>query len=442
MRRRVTPGRSSAIGAPGAALVAALTTVLSVGGATATTGVMPSDPIASSADPNADPGAPPAGLDAATWTALIPADNSMTAARVALGKRLFFEPALSRDGTVACASCHDSAHGFADPRPVSLGVGGKAGARNAPSAMNTALLARQFWDGRAPSLEAQAVGPILNPIEMAMPSPAAAVAALTRKGYGPDFLQAYARPIAFDDVARAIATYERTLIFLRAPFDRFMAGQADALSPAARAGWRLFRGRGKCATCHVLSPTSPLGTDNLFHNIGVSARAPGFEATTTRALAALAALPGGTVAPGSRSWQRLTAGADLAPLGRFAITGRPEDLGAFRSSPLRNVGLTAPYMHDGSQATLWDTIDFYNNGGVLHPQLDKAIQPLDLGDEEIDQLVAFLFALTDERFAGQGQAEFERQQAIARSHRPIRDEIGLMVRVPSLQTRASARPRP
>jgi cytochrome c peroxidase len=414
-----------------AAALAIALSVAWVGGAAATTGPLPPDP--------ADPSAPPSGLDPAAWTALIPADNSMTAARVALGKRLFSETALSSDGTVACASCHDSAHGFADPRPVSLGVGGKAGARNAPSAMNAALLTSQFWDGRASSLEAQAEGPILNPLEMAMPSPAAAVAALKQKGYGPDFQQAYARAISFPDVARAIAAYERTLIFLRAPFDRFMAGQADALSPAARAGWRLFRGRGKCGTCHVLAPAAPLGTDNLFHNIGVSARAPGFEASTTRALAAV---QGGTTTPGSKGWQRLTAGGDLGPLGRFAITGKPQDLGAFRSSPLRNVGLTAPYMHDGSMATLWDTIDFYNNGGVLHPQLDKAIQPLDLGDEEIDQLVAFLFALTDERFAGQAQQEFLRQQAIARSHRPIRDEIGLMVRVPSMQARSGARPQP
>jgi cytochrome c peroxidase len=371
----------------------------------------------------------PAGVDAGRWAALVPADNQMTAARVALGRRLYFETALSRDGRVACASCHDPERGFADGRAVSVGVDGQLGARNAPSTMNAALLGSQFWDGRAATLEQQAGGPILNPREMAMPSRAAALAALKRKGYGPAFVAAYARPMEFADVERALAAFERTLIAVRAPFDRFIAGETEALSPAARAGWRLFRGRGKCATCHVLSPAEPLGTDHKFHNIGVSARDPGFAALVTRAEAWLAP------AADAKLPRALPAGLDLAPLGRFAITRDPADLGAFRSPPLRNVALTAPYMHDGSMATLWDTIDFYNNGGVLHPQLDKAMQPLDLGADEIDQLVAFLFALTDDRFAGQAEAAFARQQDIARTERPIRDEIGALVRVPSLRSR-------
>ena len=376
----------------------------------------PAAPSSAPADapPGADPTLAPPGVDAAAWAALIPADNQMTAARVALGRRLYFETALSKDGTLSCASCHDARLGFADGRPVSIGVGGKAGTRNAPSTMNAALLGSQFLDGRAATLEQQAGGPILNPIEMAMPSAAAVVTVLEKKGYAAAFLEAYGRPIAFADVTRAIAAFERTLIFMRAPFDRFMAGDVEALSPVARAGWRLFRGRGKCATCHVISKEAPLGTDNRFHDIGVSARAASWPALATGALAA------GKGAPAGR-WKQFAEANDVSPLGRFVVSRKPEDLGAFRSSPLRNVGLTAPYMHDGSMATLWDTLDFYNNGGVPHAQLDKEMHPLDLGNEEIDQLVAFLFALTDERFAGRAQAELGRQRAIAETSRPIRD---------------------
>jgi cytochrome c peroxidase len=353
-----------------------------------------------------DPAAVPAGVDAATWAAVVPADNQMTAARVALGRRLYFETALSKDGTLSCASCHDAARGFADGRAVSIGVGGKRGSRNAPSTMNAALLTSQFLDGRATTLEQQAAGPILNPAEMAMPNEAAVVAALKKQGYAPAFQQAYGRPISFADVARAIAAFERTLVFLRAPFDRFIAGDNEAMSPAARAGWRLFRGRGKCATCHTLTPQTPLGTDNRFHNIGVSARGGGWPALVSKALAGANAV---------------TAATDASALGRFMVTRNPADLGAFRSSPLRNVALTAPYMHDGSMQTLWDTIDFYNNGGVAHGQLDKEMGPLDLGNDEVDQLVAFLFALTDERFASKTATELERQRTLAQSSRPIRD---------------------
>jgi cytochrome c peroxidase len=168
--------------------------------------------------------------------------------RVELGRRLYFETALSRDGQVACATCHHPDHGFADGRTVSVGVGGQRGVRNAPTVMNAALLASQFWDGRADTLEAQATLPILNPIEMGMPSPAAALAALTRKGYAPAFRAAFDRAMTFADVAAAIAAYERTLIYNRAPFDRYVAGETEAISPAARDGWRLFRGRGRCVT--------------------------------------------------------------------------------------------------------------------------------------------------------------------------------------------------
>ena len=234
-----------------------------------------------------DPLAPPRQVDAQVWAASVPADNALTPERIALGKRLYFETALSRDGTVACATCHDVTRSFTDRRPVSEGVGGKLGRRNAPTTMNAALLHSQFLDGRAATLEDQAGQPILNSVEMAMPNEAAAVAALEKKGYGPDFQKAYGRKLNYRDLERAIAAFERTLIFLDAPFDRFLAGDARAISDDARAGWALFNGKGRCATCHPINLSNPLGTDGRAHNIGVSARHQDFEQLAVKALAAL-----------------------------------------------------------------------------------------------------------------------------------------------------------
>ena len=356
----------------------------------------------------------PAGVDPAFWRLFAPKPDDPKV--VALGRRLYFEPKLSNDGTVACATCHDVDRSFTDLRPVSEGIGGKLGRRNSPTTMNAALIEPLFWDGRSQTLAHQAGQPVMNPIEMGMPDQAAAVERLRQTGdHAKAFQEAFGRPLDYDGVQEAIAAFERTLIFLDAPFDRWRNGDQDAVSAGAKAGFDLFNGKARCAACHPLNATNPLGTDSRFHNIGVSARTQDFEKLAGQALAALAA-------DGSeQQLDRLALGTDLGELGRFMVTRNYADVGAFRTPQLRNVGITPPYMHDGSMQTLWDTIDHYNRGGEVNSYLDGGIEALALTEQEIDQLVEFLFTLTDVRFAAQNGRQLEEQRARARSQRPFRD---------------------
>ena len=359
-------------------------------------------------------GGVPVGVDPAFWRLFAPKPDDPKV--VALGRRLYFEPKLSNDGTVACATCHDVDRGFTDLRPVSEGIGGKLGRRNSPTTMNAALIEPLFWDGRSQNLAHQAGQPVLNPIEMGMADHAATVERLRQTGdYSKAFQDAFGRPLDYDGMQEALAAFERTLIFLDAPFDRWRNGDQGAVSAAAKAGFELFHGKARCAACHPLNPTNPLGTDFRFHNIGVSAHTQDFEKLAGQALAALAA-------DGSeQQLDRLALGTDLSELGRFMVTRSYADIGAFRTSQLRNIGITPPYMHDGSLQTLWDTIDHYNKGGEVNSYLDGGIEALALTEAEIDQLVEFLFTLTDVRFAAQNASQFERQRERARTQRPFRD---------------------
>jgi cytochrome c peroxidase len=364
-----------------------------------------------------DPAVGPRWVDPVIWKALIPEDNAPNAARIALGRKLYFDPRLSKDGTVACATCHDVTRSFTDLRPGSEGIGGKVGRRNAPTTMNAALLANQFWDGRAASLEAQAVLPITNSIEMGQPNGDAVMAAIaTDPSYAPMFQAAYGRAPTFDDVGRAIASFERTLIFLEAPFDRWLRGEAAAISDEAKRGFVLYNGKGRCQTCHPLNATNPIGSDGRFHNVGVSARHQDFAALAAKALEHLA--KSGSTA----TIDELALGSDTSELGRFVVTKLESDIGGFRTPQVRNVGVTGPYMHDGSMMTLWDVMDHYNKGGEVNPYLDGGIEPLALSETEIDELVAFLFTLTDRRLAEANTRALETQRARARTQRPFRDD--------------------
>jgi cytochrome c peroxidase len=366
--------------------------------------------------PAAEAAAIPRGVDPEVWKSMVPADNAPTPERLALGRKLYFETALSKDGTVSCATCHDVTRSFTDRRPASEGVGGQIGKRNSPTTMNAALLHTQFWDGRSRTLEDQAAQPILNPVEMAMPSREAAVQAVARiPGYKEMFRAAYGRDINYDDIARAIAVFERTLVFLDSPFDRFLAGDASAISADARAGWELYNGKARCVTCHPITGANPLGTDNRFHNIGVSAEHRDFESLARRALKALAE------DPSERKLDELAVGTDLSELGRFMVTRRYADIGSFRTPQVRNAGITAPYMHDGSLETLWDVMDHYNAGGDPNPYLDGGIEALALSEREIDQVVALMFSMTDDRFRDLNRKELERQRAQAARARPERE---------------------
>lgn len=290
----------------------------------------------------------------------IPENNPMTAEKIALGKKLYFDKRLSADDTVACSNCHDPARGFADALPTSSGIRGQFGPRNAPTVLNSAFYTLQFWDGRAPTLEEQAKGPIINPVEMGMPSHDDLIKKLEGiPEYVKDFQEAFGSGITIDRLAQAIAAFERTIISGNSPFDRFFYGEEpDAISESARKGLEVFRGKGRCLNCHDFNPMYALFTDNKFHNIGV-----GMERT------------------------------DYDP-GRFKVTQNPADKGAFKTSTLRDIELTAPYMHDGSHKTLEDVVEFYNKGGIRNPYLDGGIVPLGLTDQEKKDLVEFLKSLT------------------------------------------------
>ena len=360
---------------------------------------------------------PPPGIDPVAWASIyVPPGNELTPERIALGRKLYFDTRLSKDGTLACATCHDVSRGFTDHRSVSEGIGDHLGKRSAPTTMNAAMMQTQFWDGRAPSLDEQAKLPILNPIEMGHPDPASAMAAVNADhAYQGLFQKAYGRAPNYDDLGRAIASFERTLIFLDAPFDRFAAGDTTALSAAAQRGLELFNGKARCVGCHMINSSNPLGTDNRFHNIGVSARKQNFEALATQALGVL------KQNTDTQALDRLALETDMSELGRFLVSKQREDIGSFKTEQLRNVGLTAPYMHDGSLHTLWDVMDHYNKGGETNAYLDGGIEPLNLSESEINDVVAFLFALTDRRFSAQNEAAFRAQQALAAKNRPFRD---------------------
>jgi len=229
------------------------------------------------------------------------------------------------------------------------------------------------------------------------------------------FKTAYGSEPNYEDLARAIAAFERTLVFLDAPFDRFLTGDRKAISSQARRGWALFNGKARCMICHEINPSNPLGIDNHFHNIGVSARTRNFENLAGRALDMLA--EGG----GMQTIDRLALETKFSELGRFLVTGDHSDIGAFKTSQIRNIALTGPYMHNRSMKTLWDVMDHYNAGGETNPFLDGGIVPLELSEGEIDAVVAFMFTLTDRRFADQNQTIMRKQKQLAASKRPFRN---------------------
>ncbi len=295
----------------------------------------------------------------------IPPDNPPTAETIALGRHLYYDPALSSDGTVSCASCHAPQFGFADNRPFSAGVGGKLGGRHAPTVINSAYNPLQFWDGRAPSLEKQAEGPIANPVEMAHSLDGVVgrlqrdpkYVALFREAWGTD-------QITIDLVTKSIASFERTVLSGDSPFDRYYYGHdKKALSPSAQRGLKIFMAtkKGNCATCHTIGKDYALFTDNKFHNIGIGADMTG----------------------------------KFADIGRCGETKNEDDMGAFKTPTLRDIAQMAPYMHDGSLSTLKDVVDHYIGGGNSNPHLDKQIHSLDfLTFDERDDLKAFLESLT------------------------------------------------
>lgn len=374
----------------------------------------------------------PDAFDPVVWSAFVPKDNETTPERVALGKKLYFDKRLSADGTVACATCHDVTRGFTDQRDVSEGIDGQLGHRNAPTTMNAVLFRTLFLDGRAASLEEQARLPIINPIEMGFETGEDAAEAIADDPeYQRMFESAYGRDVNYEDIGRAIAAFERTLIFVDSPFRRFLRGDEDAIPEEAKLGWKLYNGKARCNACHPINLSNPLGTDNRFHNVGVSARHQDFEALARRALAAL------EEDPSLQRLEELAVGTDLSELGRFMVTKNRSHIGSFRTLQVLNVGITQPYMHDGTMPTLWDVMDHYNKGGEPNPFLDGGMEPLALTEEEINQVVAFLFTLTDYRFAEENERQMKEQRELAAESRPFRDEAMAQRRVIQYEQRVN-----
>jgi cytochrome c peroxidase len=294
---------------------------------------------------------PPLGLD---LYRPVPTDNALTPGKIALGRQLFFDPRLSRDGTRSCGSCHEPGRAFAGRLKVAVGVGNSRGTRNVPTIANRAWGRSFFWDGRAASLEEQVVEPMLNPIELG--STVERVVAIAQAApYSDQFRAEFGVEPDMHDVARVLASYVRTIVSGDSPYDRFRAGERSALTPTEIRGLGVFGGQAGCTRCHA----GPLLTDELFHNTGVA-------------------------------WRNGT----FKDIGRAAVTGDVSDRGAFKTPTLREIGRTAPYMHDGSLATLDEVVHFYNDGGRRNPRLDSRMRPLNLTAEEQSDLEAFMRTLT------------------------------------------------
>lgn len=300
---------------------------------------------------------PPLGLPTLLW----PEDNPYTKEKADLGRLLYFDKRLSSDGTVSCASCHAISKAYTDNLPVSTGIDGKKGVRNAPTVINSGYEKRLFWDGRAASLEEQCKGPLANTKEMTNDDNAHDAHMECQRrvkdiaGYRVIFKDVFGNDeCSIDDIAKAVATYERTVLSGESPYDLYITGKDKTkMSEEALFGLKVFRKSG-CANCHA----GPLFTDGRFLNIGV-----GMDAETP-------------------------------DLGRFVITQDPKDWGAFKVPTLREIEYTFPYMHDGSLNTLEEVVDFYDRGGIknrnLHPLLQK---PLNLSADEKKALVTFMKTL-------------------------------------------------
>ncbi|MEK6233876.1 MAG: c-type cytochrome [Planctomycetales bacterium] len=334
----------------------------------------------------------PLGMAAGAGQMKIPADNPLTRAKIELGRQLYFDKRLSSDATVSCADCHHPDEGYARHTQFGIGVDGQQGGRNSPVSYNRILSDAQFWDGRAGSLEAQAVGPIANPIEMANTHEEAVNTLKSIEGYALQFEKIFDDGVTIDNVGKAIATFERAIVTGPSPYDfydplrsmqtafkdeiadldalkaddlelyeqymaKLKASEDHPMSDEAKRGRDLFFSKkGGCTACHVGANFA----DEKYHNLGVGMA------------------------------------ADEPDLGRFAVTNEEKDRGAFKTPTVRNVALSAPYMHDGSQKTLGEVVEWYAKGGHPNPQLSKDVKKLELSDQDKKDLVEFMKALTGE----------------------------------------------
>ncbi|QPK61517.1 c-type cytochrome [Methylomonas sp. LL1] len=334
----------------------------------------------------------------------VPANNPQTPAKIALGDKLFHDKRFSIDGTISCSSCHDGDKGFTDNLPVSIGHHGLRGTRNAPTVINAAFYKSQFWDGREPDLEGQSKGPFVNPVEAGLANHEP-ILQIVRSDpeYQAAFKQVFnagGEQLSMDHVSKAIASFERSIVAGNSAFDRFyFKGDKSALTEQQHRGFQVFLAQGRCVSCHSIEQDHALFSDSRFHNIGVGINAIQGDVPRLAPAFLEAKAKGGDVD------KMVLTDKKSSELGRFAVTDGFNDLGAFKTPTLRNIALTAPYMHDGSLKTLKEVVIHYNNGGVtpanaqVNAFLSGGIRPLNLSDAQIDDLVAFMDALTSEQFA-------------------------------------------
>ena len=288
----------------------------------------------------------------------VPKDNPLTAKKIELGRLLFFDKRLSKDNTIACASCHMPALAYTDGQAVSSGIKHLQGGRSAPTAVNRVFANAQFWDGRAATLEDQSIGPFVSSVEHGFLDYDEMINKMNKiEGYRKQFRQVFGADISAANVGRAIASFQRTILSGNSPADRYdSGGEEQALSAAAQAGLELFRTKARCTRCHSGFNFS----DEKFHNLGI-----GWDTNTV-------------------------------DLGRYMITKNSEDIGAFKTPTLREIARTAPYMHDGRFGTLEEVVNFYDQGGIKNPHLDNTVIRLELTELEKRNLVEFLRSLNGE----------------------------------------------
>ncbi len=288
----------------------------------------------------------------------VPADNPLTKQKIELGRVLFFDKRLSKNNTIACASCHLLGKGFTDGIPVARGINNREGTRSSPTVINRVYGSAQFWDGRALTLEEQSIEPLVDPTEHGFKDHDEMIAKIRQiSGYRKLFQKVFGREIVIEDVGKALASFQRTILSGNSPVDKFdVGGDETALSESASRGLSLFKRKARCGFCH----SGFNMTEDKFRNIGI-----GWDTNTV-------------------------------DLGRYLVTKQVEDIGAFKTPTLREIGRTAPYMHDGRFKTLEEVVDFYNQGGIKNPYLDDEIIPLELSEQEKKDLVAMLKSLNGE----------------------------------------------
>lgn len=338
----------------------------------------------------------------------IPEDNPQTPEKIALGDKLFHDTRFSSTGEVSCSTCHDPDKAFTDsPLKVSEGINKLTGTRNAPTVINAAYFHTQFWDGREPDLEEQSGQPPVNPVEMGLKdyNPILEIVR-TDPDYQKAFKEVFGKSgeeITIEEVKKAIASFERTVIAGDSPFDRYQyGGDGKAMAESAIRGLDVFIGQGRCVSCHTISQTFALFTDNRFHNLGI-----GFD-RIDKDVQEMARVFSESKKSGINVDIAVLSNQNISELGRFAINDEWRDMGAFKTPTLRNVAVTAPYMHDGSLDTLKAVVDFYNNGGLIEKNdpinsfQSGGIRPLNLSEEQKEDLVEFLKALTSPKFEKHG----------------------------------------